>query len=548
MEASGEQVRSVWSPAGRTLSTEELFLARPRDHKIPQRTHGQKDFIPDNSEEQAERLRLCREEQWLLLSEERVERLGSLVKAQWKPQEGIVELKSNAGKFWHTMGHVEQGKQLLYPEEALYLLECGSILLYYRDQPLSIQESYEVLLTSRTIPLHHYQVYSHLKRLGYIVIRFDPSTICNPYERKLHMDPYCSTREKRNRKRKRSNIHEDSRSKKSQPDQTEEPEPEPGQSSKEAQEQCEPEQQDTTCKDPEMDISNPAPASPESKMEELQDINVKSFDVSGQQAELNQAGLPRKASFKPIAPSSWGPCKSVTSAGKPRWDFGKIIFPNVAHDCPQTIMTEPDQSLLPPNVVGRASDETIWQQKINLKCEKLSQREKERMMRESRHKTDINKDKRVRQCANWKEYKDLLRWKSARKKMLPAHLWKDKVEPLVKPGQVSSPGEIQQRICTMESAHILDKTPWLQEASQSFRISFDLYQADAVAKFRKTHPGKPFSRMCICSFDGPVPDLRTMKKLAFQSGEVPVVFAVVDNGDISFYTFKQFKLPVDPYH
>lgn len=30
------------------------------------------------------------------------------------------------GKFWHTMGYAEHGKQFLLPEETLYLLECVS--------------------------------------------------------------------------------------------------------------------------------------------------------------------------------------------------------------------------------------------------------------------------------------------------------------------------------------------------------------------------------------------------------------------------------------
>lgn len=79
---------------------------------------------------------------------------GSLVAAEWKPEEGFVELKSPAvssgvpgagepsslpsgllcdfaldptqGKFWQTMGFSEQGRQRLHPEEALYLLECVS--------------------------------------------------------------------------------------------------------------------------------------------------------------------------------------------------------------------------------------------------------------------------------------------------------------------------------------------------------------------------------------------------------------------------------------
>ncbi|XP_078081448.1 tRNA-splicing endonuclease subunit Sen54 isoform X4 [Mustelus asterias] len=498
----------VWSECGRSLSAEELFATRSRDHKIPQRTHGQKDFIPDHSAEQAERLRVCREEQWQLLSEERVERLGSLVKAEWKPQESIVELKSNAGKFWHTMGHVEHGKQLLYPEEALYLLEC---------------------------------VYSHLKRLGYVIMRFDPSS----YERKLHLDSSHGDTEKHHRKRKRSHSQCGARSKKSHSDSP----AEAGSSCSitEGQQKGKVDQQDDMCKALEKDIAKPALEPQQTKADKLQESGNRPSGISGRQAEPEWMDCAQQVSGSSVTSSPGSPRGGSASVRKPKWDFSKIKFPNVGRDCPQTKFAALDPMLLPPNVLGRASDETAWQQKINLKSEKLSPRERERMKRESRYKTDVNRDKRVRQCSNWKEYKELLRWKRARNKKLPAHLWKDKVQPLFKPGQVCSPGELQQHICIMQSAHILDKTPWLQEAPEKMKISFDVYQADAVAEFRKTQPGKPFSRMCVCSFDGPVPDLRVMKKLAFQSGEVPVVFAVVDNGDISFYTFKEFKLPVDVY-
>uniref|UniRef100_UPI00398E6D77 tRNA-splicing endonuclease subunit Sen54 isoform X2 n=1 Tax=Pristiophorus japonicus TaxID=55135 RepID=UPI00398E6D77 len=511
MEADGERVSSVESRSGRSLSSEELFAARSRDHKIPQRTHGQKDFIPDRSEEQAERLRVCREEQWQLLSEERVERLGSLIKAEWKPQESVVELKSNAGKFWHTMGHVEHGKQILYPEEALYLLECGSIQIYYRELPLSIQESYEILLSARTIPLQQYQVYSHLKRLGYVLMRF------NPRSKKSHSDRSAEMKN--------------------------------DQSITVGRPQSELGLQDATCKGLEKGAAEPALEPPQNKAGKLQQSDDRpSMEVSGPQAKLERTSSSQPMSGNSVARSPGSPLASSVPVRKPRWDFSQIKFPNVGRDCPQTKLTAPDRTLLPPNILGRASDETAWQEKINQKQEKLSRREQERMRRASRYKTDVNKDRRVRQCVNWKEYKELLRWKRARNKKLPAHLWMDKVEPLLKPGQASSTGELQQQICIMQSAHILDRAPWLQEAPENVKISFDVYQADTVAEFRKTHPGKPFSRMCICSFDGPVPDLRAMKKLAFQSGEVPVVFAVVDSGDISFYTFKEFKLPVDVCH
>lgn len=79
-------------------------------------------------------------------------------------------------------------------------------------------------------------------------------------------------------------------------------------------------------------------------------------------------------------------------------------------------------------------------------------------------------------------------------------------------------------------------------------ISFDVYQADAVATFRKNNPGKPYVRMCISGFDEPVPDLCTLKRLSYQSGDVPLIFALVDHGDISFYSVRDFTLPKDVEH
>ncbi|XP_031696951.1 tRNA-splicing endonuclease subunit Sen54-like isoform X2 [Anarrhichthys ocellatus] len=76
------------------LTPSELFAARSRSHKIPVR--GQKDFFPDDSDEQRRRLEQSLTEHWSLISEERVEKLGNLVKATWIPSEQIVELQSPA--------------------------------------------------------------------------------------------------------------------------------------------------------------------------------------------------------------------------------------------------------------------------------------------------------------------------------------------------------------------------------------------------------------------------------------------------------------------
>lgn len=34
------------------------------------------------------------------------------------------------------------------------------------------------------------------------------------------------------------------------------------------------------------------------------------------------------------------------------------------------------------------------------------------------------------------------------------------------------------------------------------KIHFNVYQADAVARFKKTNPGKPYVRMCVQRYPG----------------------------------------------
>uniref|UniRef100_A0A803Y016 tRNA splicing endonuclease subunit 54 n=1 Tax=Meleagris gallopavo TaxID=9103 RepID=A0A803Y016_MELGA len=301
LEATWPSLRRTSAPGANCHGPHQLFAQflyvggseRLRRNRAPRRSCGQKEFAPDGSAEQDERLRLCLEEQWRQLAEERVERPENLVKAVWKPEQGIVELESPAGKFWHTMGFSERGKQCLLPEEALYLLECGSLQLFYKDVPMSVQEAYEILLSQEAMSLLHYQVFSHLKQLGYIVLRFNPSTVLSSCERQLNLESRCKSSGKHHHKRRRS----------------------------------------------------------------------------------------------------------------------------------------------------------------------------------------------------------------------------------------SSPG--------------------LQEDLESIKIDFNVYQADAVAKFKKTNPGKPYVRMCVQSFDEQVPSLRALKQVTYQSGDVPVVFALADHGEIAFYSLKEFKLPVD---
>ncbi|XP_043441226.1 tRNA-splicing endonuclease subunit Sen54 isoform X1 [Prionailurus bengalensis] len=548
-------------PAGRVLSARELLAARSRSQKLPPRSHGPKDFLPDGSVAQAERLRQCREELWQLLAEERVERLGSLVAAEWRPEEGFVELKSPAGKFWQTMGFSEQGRQRLHPEEALYLLECGSIQLFHQELPLSIQEAYQLLLTEDTMTFLQYQVFSHLKRLGYVVRRFQPSSILSPYERQLNLDGSALCLEDRNGKRKRRSsssrtleavgVRGTCALQQSGADVLDFLPTSLRSINKKAKALENPLQGvDETTES--LTTSSPPPCNQNSRCPE-----EKPQESSPVKGPTGPSLLLGALEPWPGLANEGGGCSQqsgkvengVKGVRKPRWNFEQISFPNMASDSRHTLLLAPAPELLPANVAGRETDAESWCQKLNQRKEKLSRREREQQAEAQRFREDVNADPEVQCCSSWQEYKQLLQRRHLQKSQSrPAHLWDQPVHPLLSPGQADSPATVLQHISVLQTTHLADGGTWLLEKSGGLEISFDIYQADAVATFRKNNPGKPYARMCISGFDEPVPDLCTLKRLSYQSGDVPLIFALVDHGDIFFYSFRDFTLPRDLEH
>ncbi|XP_061906294.1 tRNA-splicing endonuclease subunit Sen54 isoform X1 [Entelurus aequoreus] len=485
------------------LSPSELFSARSRSHKIPIR--GQKDFYPKDSAEQQQRLQQSLKEHWGLVSEERVERLGNLVRATWIPSERIVELQSPAGKFWQTMGFSVRGKQCLLPEEALYLMECGSVQVFHQDLPLSIQDGYERFLSPDTVNLQQYQVFGHLKRLGFVVHRFDASSEPSSYARQLNL-PLSRDRAGRSLKRKRSDS------------------PSPSSSHTEAQE-----------------ASHLGSAEAQEGEKRSESQSTSSPATSGAQSTL-----PGQSRGRP-----WWPTELLSAAGheadehtrgsSSSWD-NSIIFPDLGSlRRSSSCLSSPDPSLLPGGLTVGGCDLTPWMGRINQHEVKMSAKERQRDKRRRR-----NRDKKVRDCRNWAEYHQLMASRRGRHSGRPSHLWRKEVAPLHDPTQPISTGELLDKISVIKSTHLLERVSSIK-ASDQWRISFSVYQPDTVADFKKSNPGKPYVRMCVCSFNGPTPDLRAIKQLTFQSADTPMVFAVVDHGDISFYTCKDFQLPKDVY-
>lgn len=132
---------------------------------------GPKAFAPDenNEEEEDAVLKSILEEQRDVLKEQRIHKKGNLSVGTWKPDERVVEVSVAKGSYWHHFGQRKGSKMLLQPHEALFLLEQGSLELYFGGLPMSFQQGYMSMLSEDFSP-DHYQVYAYFLRLGFTVL------------------------------------------------------------------------------------------------------------------------------------------------------------------------------------------------------------------------------------------------------------------------------------------------------------------------------------------------------------------------------------------
>ncbi|XP_063077123.1 tRNA-splicing endonuclease subunit Sen54 isoform X2 [Engraulis encrasicolus] len=674
------------------LSPSELFAARSRSHKIPVR--GQKDFLPsqphthsdkpsdthsdklsDTHSQQQQRLEQSLNEHWTLVAEERVERLGSVVRGLWMPEEDVVELQTPAGKFWQTMGYAADGKQYLLPEEALYLMEC--------ELPFSIEEGYQKFLSTdhdTLLTLQQYQVYGHLKRLGYVVIRFDPSSVQSVYEQQLNLP---QTRD-RHRKRKRSQ---------SPPHRPKDQQPSPPSGEAETEE----EKKAHTSPPPPQSPAKPDPPQEEEQEQEREEWQEKGLEEGCEGGRSWWIGKEKmqEENIEEMEVSEVGGSDDVAAAAAtaptlalPRWDFSRILFPDLGSSSSSSSSAPPALPAPPPSLLPGALEVSEchvapWLQRLNLRPDRPTRRERQDQdqnrshyrqgdgraerhqgdqsqrhqgnqsqrhqgdqsqrhqgdqsqrhqgdqsqrhqgdqsqrhqgdqsqrhrgdqssrqrhhddhrhrhhadrhrgdgnnsrhrderhrddryrderhrddrhrddryrddrYRDERHHRDVNADREVQRCRNWVEFQALQERRRSRQRNhgnRPPHLWEGAVTPLSQPGQASSHGDLLGQIGIIESSKLQDQ-PNSLSIPPEWQLSFDVYQPDTAADYKKSNPGKPYTRMAVCSFDGPVPQLCVLKWLSSQSGSVPVTYAVVDHGDISFYCYTHTRTPIDTY-
>uniref|UniRef100_A0A3Q2X0W8 TSEN54 tRNA splicing endonuclease subunit n=1 Tax=Haplochromis burtoni TaxID=8153 RepID=A0A3Q2X0W8_HAPBU len=346
------------------------------------------------------------------------------------------------------MGFSANGKQCLLPEEALYLMECGNLQVFHQDLPLSIQDGYEKFLSANTVSLQQYQVFGHLKRLGYVVLRFDPSSESSSYARQLNL-PQSSDRAGRQLKRKRSLS--------------------PAPSST-------PTMEEDKSSEGEEDKKLPEPPEAQSSADEGRSWWM--MDVLGDSDKDSGHG---------------------SKSGSSCWDFSSISFPDLGSTSREHFPSDlapPDPSLLPGDLKVGFCDIAPWRQKINLRQVKMSANEQKR--EKYRRRWDVNKNREVRRCRNWAEYQELMARRKGKREGRPAHLWNREVTPLHDPTQpiATGRGRCADAVSIVQDDLVL--CPLRLKDADDWRICFNVYQPNTVADFKKSNPGKPYSRMCVC--------------------------------------------------
>ncbi|XP_024370577.1 uncharacterized protein [Physcomitrium patens] len=92
--------------------------------------------------------------------------------AQWDAERGIAEVVVKKGKAWIVTGFTRGSRHAIFIEEAVFMVEQGSLLLREGERVVDLLEAYSLVSTpSYGCSWNNYQVYSYLKKLGYIVGR-----------------------------------------------------------------------------------------------------------------------------------------------------------------------------------------------------------------------------------------------------------------------------------------------------------------------------------------------------------------------------------------
>ncbi|XP_033095310.1 tRNA-splicing endonuclease subunit Sen54-like [Anneissia japonica] len=593
----------------------ELLRYKNRDTNIPKR--DTKENVPDGSQRQEKKISNMCQRQDMLLGEERVAKLGHIAVGEWCPNSGNVEVIVEKGKFWQTMGFHGDGKKLLRPSEALYLLETCSLDLQFHGITMSVQEAYNVLIP-KMVSMEYYQVYSYLMRLGYIIDEHNGcfDTHCDTKDQSVkkvedwfqQMDPSAQTSKVYSSESTRSGLALANKYAKGgdywnnsegifQVDEI--------CSSIDLYQFCMKTMNTTINADDILDISRSEhdlwscdsvsesvcyqsdfsqPEEKRSKLSHQTALGRTQVTAPIRKMKLNphphKCTLTKKRNLSSscniddvlnyfqtskkalydiedvidiILPTVEAlPKKAMKSTHDyTSWNFKEICLPNLQEtvdrmQLPQSVlanMLSSQQSLLPKEsqensqqFLGTSVDELgssrlFWDSEPNL-CD-LS------------NETQLVIGN-IDAPRNWGEYKLL---KKQDKEFYPLHgspvrhLWEGEVHPLIKPSDALTTNNLLHKLQTIQNVNALLHFEESCEPEQATKVDFNIYLPES--NYKKTSPGKPVFYVIVTKLEEEPPNLSTQMQLLRQARGTPLVWAVVDNGDISFYTLRDIELPID---
>ncbi|XP_054724582.1 uncharacterized protein LOC129234584 [Uloborus diversus] len=123
-------------------------------------------------------------------------------------------------------------------------------------------------------------------------------------------------------------------------------------------------------------------------------------------------------------------------------------------------------------------------------------------------------------------------------------LWNSELHPLVKPGTNHLIEDVLKSLQKTKLDSLFHDTNdrYLPSANQFLQISFDVYLPGS--NFKKTCPDIPKYRIAVVRATDPIPKFAEIVVLQKKWNDGAILqLAVVDNGDISFYSFNSIQLP-----
>lgn len=111
----------------------------------------------------------------------RAARVKHIAVAEWDSHKRLARVVSTRGNSMQSMGIFVEGVQYLYPEEAAFLVDKGTLNLLIENLPASFQRTWAVSMSAiNAVSLEEYLTFTHLRRAGYVVRRFEGEKGCLP--------------------------------------------------------------------------------------------------------------------------------------------------------------------------------------------------------------------------------------------------------------------------------------------------------------------------------------------------------------------------------